>query len=323
LAKLGIARVTDLNHEKLLGTAFAISRHLAITAFHCVGDTETKEVTNPSVSLSWAVGKDTKANFLVGDGNMDYALLELTEPLPDEFEPLAVGDCAGAKGAYRSLGYPVSLSDFDLASITGTIAGSETTIFEGIPAIQLYSNESAAGLALGGMSGAPVLAGNPETAIGVIRWNPPSSEEPTKGVAGIVYATSISLIRKRHPAIFPGEEQSKAERWKSYVDTLMEYAYGFECGDRRYFFLADILTNHYLAVTEYDETGTVTTGIERLVSNLPLLPNNDLDRGKVQALLDYCVAKKFLTRTPHGIYKEKFEITEEGRLYVVENVINP
>jgi hypothetical protein len=232
-------------------------------------------------------------------------------------------ESAAAGGAYRALGYPVSLGELDLASITGTIGGTETTIFDGIPAIQLYSNESAAGLALGGMSGAAVLAGDPEAAIGVIRWNPPSEDDPTKGKAGIVYATSIFLIRNRHPVIFPKEAPSKATKWKSYVDIVMEYAYRFRGSGRIYFFAVDIAMDHELALQEYLKTGTILLHVSRILSNLPHeRGTNDLDYEQLQALLDYCVANKYLTRAAGGIYKEKFEITEDGRLYVIENVLS-
>jgi hypothetical protein len=322
LQKPGIARVTDLSLTKPLGTAFAVSRNLAITAFHCVGDTDTKAVTYASVSLFWSIKGHTKANFLVGDPDLDYALVELTEPLQQEFEPLALGESAKAKGPYRSLGYPIALSERDLASITGVIGGTETTIFEGIPAIQLFSNESGAGLGVRGMSGAPVLAGDPEAAIGVIRWYPPSEDDPSKSEAGIVYATSTSLIRKRHPAVFPSQERSKDEKWKSYVDTLMEYAYRFDGGGRNYFFVADIAEDHNRSLQEFLKTKTVTTQTGVLVSNLPLEPGtNDLNYDQLEAVLNYCAAMKYLTRGPGGIFKEKFEITDGGRLYVVENII--
>jgi len=46
---------------------------------------------------------------------------------------------------------------------------------------------------------------------------------------------------------------------------------------------------------------------------------NDLDEGRLQRVIDYCVAKGYLKRKPGGrVLNDSFEITEVGRLYLAE-----
>jgi hypothetical protein len=325
LSRLAITKISTTEGDSALGTAFAVSRSLAITAFHCVGNRETQERLS-RVRLNWTGGtQKTHAKFVSGDCSLDYALLELEGAVSDEFTPLRWSESVTAAGPFRAFGFPVSLPDVDMTCITGTVASSECTIFEGTPAIQLYCNESAAGLRLRGMSGAPVLVGNPEEPVGLIRWNPPSEEDSNRGIAGMVYATPLLVIRQRHPVFFPEDEskRSSEKQWKSYVHNVLLYAYYFDCEGRKNFFLADILMNHYYALREFGETGDIKGLIGVIVSNLPLIQEtNDLDEDRLQLVVDYCVAKSYLRRKQGGrIFHDSFEITDAGRLYVVEQQI--
>jgi Trypsin-like peptidase domain len=320
--KLAIAKVHTSDGSNDLGTAFAVSQFLAITAFHCLKDNKSQQPLS-RIRLNWHGGTDkTYARFATGDLGLDYALLELEESIGDEFVPLSSAESAEIGGPFRSFGFPASVSDVDMTCITGTIASSECTIFEGVPAIQLYCKESAAGLQLGGMSGAPVLAGQPEKAVGLIRWNPPSEEDPSKGIAGMVYATPLAVIRGRHPAFFPErrKEQSADEQWQTYIKYILLYADDFDCNGRKNFFIGDILANYYDALTEYSKTGDLKYEISVIVSNLPLISGtNDLDEDRLKRLIDYCVAKTYLKRKPGGrIFYDSFEITDAGRLYLAE-----
>ena len=76
-------------------------------------------------------------------------------------------------------------------------------IFGGQAAIQLSSSEAAAGLLLGGCSGAPVLVGRPERAAGLIRWNPVRDNDPQAPVEGIVFACPASSMVKCSDALAP------------------------------------------------------------------------------------------------------------------------
>ena len=63
-------------------------------------------------------------------------------------------------------------------------------IENGIPALQLYCRDAAAELPLRGLSGAPVLVGTPERAVGIICWNPVDGDAaPLKG--GQLFAVPV------------------------------------------------------------------------------------------------------------------------------------
>ena len=70
--------------------------------------------------------------------------------------------------------------------------------------IQLVCTESAAGLSLHGFSGAPVLTGKPQKAVGLIRWNPPRADNPDLAEGAIVYAAPVARILQCWPIISEG-----------------------------------------------------------------------------------------------------------------------
>lgn len=177
--------------DALLGTAFAVDSTTLVTAFHCIGDRLRDEVRHGEVV--WLVGGERlTAAYLAGDAAGDCALLRLATELPAASEPLALA--AGPVGAaWRATGFPASLSDLGAVSISGTVTDPHGVLF-GTPAVQLFAEQSGAGFALGGFSGAPVLRRDDDAVIGLIRYNPPRPEAVELGVGGIVFACPSSRV---------------------------------------------------------------------------------------------------------------------------------
>jgi hypothetical protein len=171
------------------GTAFAVSRRLTLTAFHVIGDRIQSKVRNGPFQLRFAGGYTGGAKYDDGDGRLDFALLSLDSPLPEEFQLVSLTSEAQEADGFVSRGFP-PLQGLDILTIGGTIRNLEATIFGGVPAIQLFSHEAGAEMPLGGMSGAPVLVGSgaKQAAIGLIRWNPTRPNDPTLSTGGTLFA---------------------------------------------------------------------------------------------------------------------------------------
>jgi hypothetical protein len=201
---LAIAKLSSSNGETYLGSAFAVSKFLAITAYHCVGDRERGGVHHKNVKLRW-LGGDliSRAEFVAGDKLLDYALLELRPPIPDQYglQPLGISRHPPLKEAFRSMGFISALhDDVVMPTVHGSVSSYDTKICGGAPAIQLYCDHSAARLKLAGLSGAPAVVAE-DLALGMIRWNPPSETEG-EGQGGMVFATSMITIMEERPLFF-------------------------------------------------------------------------------------------------------------------------
>jgi hypothetical protein len=186
-----------------VGTAFAISQDFALTAFHVVGDRQTGVAgTKPIVLQFLRIREDRRtepyecgASYRVGDSKLDAAILALGKPLPDDLRPIALtADIEGLE-PFVSAGHP-GLESSDISHIHGKVVAPRTSIYGGVPAIQLHSQEAGDGMPLGGMSGAPVLVGPgpKQAAIGLIRWNPTRVDDPALSVGGIVYACPVEVL---------------------------------------------------------------------------------------------------------------------------------
>jgi len=200
-----IAKLFDGVPEKggvFRGTAFAVSREVGLTAFHCVGNRESGEVLVKRVVLLFRGDmRDIKIEAEVekGDHRADFALLRFLGSLPDVLQPIPLTRGVAPHAPFRCAGYPPVLGP-DIIYSHGEVVAPETTIFGGADALQLYSNESAAKLSLHGMSGSPVLVGElSEAAVGLIRWNPESEDNPDVAVGGTVYACPIRSVLKLYP----------------------------------------------------------------------------------------------------------------------------
>src|SRR5437660_1330586 len=100
-----IGRMLQADREDLtLGTAFAISRSLAATAFHCLAD--GPKVVHRRVTLAFLTDDRVEATYLDGDTRGDVALLSLSAALPHNLSPLPVVDGVIAYQRWRSQGFP-------------------------------------------------------------------------------------------------------------------------------------------------------------------------------------------------------------------------
>ncbi|MEU6325295.1 trypsin-like peptidase domain-containing protein [Streptomyces sp. NPDC047009] len=175
-----------------LGTAFAVNEHTLLTAFHCVGNRVTGKVERTHAELDLD-GLRIPWVFLTGDPAADCAVLRLNERLPATARPLTLAERVTAQ-SWRAVGFPASLADLGRVTVSGSISDVEGQL-RGVPALQLYADQSAAGLALGGLSGAPVFAGTAPGVVGLIRYNPPHPDAAERGLGGIVYACPAKALR--------------------------------------------------------------------------------------------------------------------------------
>ena len=187
------------------GTAFVFNREYALTAFHVIGDRTRGKVRNGPFQLRFPGGHTGEANYYDGDGRLDFALLSLNQPLPEDFQPVPLTSEAQQADGFISQGFP-PLPGVDMLIIAGTMRNLKATIFGGVPAIQLFSHEASAEMPLGGMSGAPVLVGSgtKRAAIGLIRWNPIRPDNPTLSVGGTLFACPVHAVVERRPELRNG-----------------------------------------------------------------------------------------------------------------------
>lgn len=211
LTSLAIGRLCDKSGKLGLGTAFAVSQSHALTAFHCIGNYKTGSVLHQQVLLEFPVGRRVDAEYEAGDHEADYAMLSLKSPLPTGFAPVPLLPQTFPYEPFRCAGYPSSLQGPDITSIGGKVRTAESSIFGGVPAIQLFADEAAAGLSLQGLSGSPVLVRYPEAAIGLIRWNPQRITAPELGVGGIVFCCPVRLIIDKRQELAGSVAQVKYE----------------------------------------------------------------------------------------------------------------
>lgn len=169
-----------------LGTAFLASNDLVITCFHCIGNSSNRAISFTNLEL--VIDRDViRLEPHCGDPVLDFHVLKVIDPVPSDVAPIPLSAADPSSLPFRAVGYPAAVAGPDSMAIDGDITSQSSNLF-GSSAIQLFSKQAAAGLQLNGMSGAPVLVGRPEAAIGCIRWNPVNSQNPNMAVGGIVFA---------------------------------------------------------------------------------------------------------------------------------------
>jgi hypothetical protein len=216
MPQLAIAKLMSAEGA-ILGTAFAVSRYLAITAFHCIAKGE--EVIHRKVTLCWRGGPlHSVAEFAAGDFILDYALFEIRPPILDAYDlkPLNVFRPSGSDAElrdleFRSEGFPADLDKkVNAPALFGRISSYSITIKKtGAPAVQLFCPDATNFHRLQGYSGAPAYVGS-DHALGLIRWNPTLEpgdlgySEASAGMAigAMICATSIQLIADARPLFF-------------------------------------------------------------------------------------------------------------------------
>jgi SAM-dependent methyltransferase len=204
-----IGGLVDAASGERLGTVFAVAGRLALTAFHCVGERRTGKVRSPRVACEWA-GHISLACVEEGDPSHDIALLYLDKQLPPALEPVVLTREVSEHTQFIAQGRPVEVPDVTLFTVSGEVL-SLNGEREGVRVMQLACREAAAELALGGMSGAPVLVGQIRRAAGVVTWNPPRRDRPELGAGGAVFATPSSVVLDRWPQLEPAYAADAAD----------------------------------------------------------------------------------------------------------------
>ncbi len=186
------------------GTAFAISDRLALTAFHVVGDRTTGTVMHPDMRLIFSGGSVTASVDARSDPVGDAALLHLDEALPSGSVPVMLTSEVRREERWFSRGFPVDDPTATGLTVDGNVVDPDQRQPQsGTSVIALYCQQAAAGSPqqLIGFSGAPVLIGEPTSAVGLIRWNPTNPSHPGIATGGTVYACPVRSILARWPEL--------------------------------------------------------------------------------------------------------------------------
>jgi trypsin-like peptidase len=187
------------------GTAFAVRRDLALTAFHVIGDRFAGLIRHQQVALAFggiSVAADVDAG---SDPRADVALLRLREAIPAGVVPVPLTIDVDRGERWYSPGFPLKNGAGTQRTVDGTIVDPRQSQPEtGANVIALYCQQAAAGSPqrLPGFSGAPVLVGDPARgAVGFIRWNPVSPDQPGVAEGGTVYACPSRSVLDRWPEL--------------------------------------------------------------------------------------------------------------------------
>jgi hypothetical protein len=194
------------------GTAFAVSQRFALTAFHCVGDRDTGLVTSTNVVVRLSEDKSFTAVVDDCDPRNDIAALRITSALPDGYDIVRIGRTFADlwKRQFSAIGYPAGRAfAHDAVTIGGRIENLEASILGGVPAIQLFADQAAAGRSLPGYSGAPVIVamqswlGPEEVAVGLIRWAQLNADGSGRAIGGDAFAAPLGETVERWADIRP------------------------------------------------------------------------------------------------------------------------
>lgn len=198
---LAVGRLSAAGSGEQLGSVFAVTRRLALTAFHCVYDDAESDVIR-RVRCAWRHGT-SDAVVEAWDENEDVALLRLSRILPDPLDPVPLTGDVAVHDPFVAPGAPVAMAELHLAAVSGRVIWPDAPMRHGASGISLVCWQAMAGLSLHGLSGAPVLTGNMEKAVGVIRWNLPQDENQELARGAEVYAAPAGRILERWPELNP------------------------------------------------------------------------------------------------------------------------
>lgn len=203
--------------EEERGSAFFVSAYLAVTGFHCVGNREDGQLLDGRFSLRHDAARVDVVVREV-DRDLDVALLAVAPPLPNGWRIHTLGSRARTGDDFVVRGYPHARPFKEgTRTLGGVVEDPAARIFDGVPALELYARQAAAGTSLEGFSGAPVITGGAdgsEEAVGVVRWSPQRPDGKT-GEGGTLYATPVAALLERWPfldAFVPAGEPRRPAR---------------------------------------------------------------------------------------------------------------
>lgn len=200
---VALLRMQDRDSTNYHGSGLLLPPTRVLTAFHCIGNRATRTVTANDV-LVVVGGKQIRAvpDQQLVDPDLDVAVLNLVEPVFPKAQKVPMMVSASDGDWFVAQGFPYSRpfprSSF---SVSGHIVTMDARIFGGVPAIQLFSDQSAAGLSLKGLSGGPIyvrsLRGERPLVLGIVRWNPLRDGASDVAAGGTLFATSLNSIPSR------------------------------------------------------------------------------------------------------------------------------
>ena len=199
---LAVGRLTATGSGRSLGSVFAVTRYLALTSLHSLRRESEHSVATLRVRCMWQ-SEASDATVQAWDEQIDVAVLRLSRPLPESLDPVPLTGDTASHDRFVALGAPDALSELHLAAVNGLVILPDAQMPDGSPGIELFCFPAAVGMSLHGLSGAPVLTGSPERAIGLIRWNPQRVDEPGLAEGGIVYAAPARRILEIWPELSP------------------------------------------------------------------------------------------------------------------------
>ncbi|MQA87976.1 MAG: hypothetical protein GEV03_25965 [Streptosporangiales bacterium] len=191
---LAVGQLSDAASGEGRGTVFAVTDRWALTAFHCVGDRETGEIRFRRARCTWDQGGASNAIVEDGDPFIDVALLRLDRALPRGLDPVQLVRDVAEHSRFDAPGPLAAVPDVRTFWATGEVVRTDSRLTDDAPVLQLTCQQSAADLPLHGLSGAPVLVGQPQAAAGVVRRNPQRKDRPDLAAGATVYATPAAAV---------------------------------------------------------------------------------------------------------------------------------
>jgi Trypsin-like peptidase domain len=177
------------------GTAFAVDRQTALTAWHCIVDPQEPSRPLDSVELTFLDGQTTRGLLRQGDPIEDWAILQLEPWLAGELQPIPLRRDVEPWEECRCLGFPVSAAFKEelgflpvLATVTGEVTRDEAR------RISVRSIETGMKLDVQGLSGGPLIPrSGREEAVGIMSRRLLDART-REHVGGVLFACPSHLV---------------------------------------------------------------------------------------------------------------------------------
>lgn len=280
-------------HNTFSGTAWLINLEYMLTAEHCV-----KNITS-GIAIIFPCNEVVEAFVVDSDRLLDVALLKLKKPqLFKSRLNLSTMNDLSLFSHWKAHGYPyITNHRFESGiSITGRISNLEIE-FDQSPVVQLYCNQGSHSLNLNtatlkGISGAPVMVGDNNNVIGLIRFAPLEFSER------ILVATRVDAILERFKSHLPDDLTSiKAKEtinncffYEKKKNTYTEECSGGKAKTNKIYDVMDDFRiqkySDYEKINSKDKANLNITIFNSMVLNSEYYVN-ELDDGQVNLKFDY------------------------------------
>ena len=197
------------------GTGTLVADRSVLTALHVVANRKTGTPLPGVIQLTFP-GHVTEAKLVDGrhDGQADWALLEC-EAAPPDVRPVPLCAVSSSGQAFETFGFPETQPRDGMVQ-RGRVTDHNAT-YGGIPALQLFSEEAAAGngAPVKGASGSPVIIN--KTLVGVLRAA--LMDQETKATrAGTLYACPAATVVDGADGLVQLHERRRPPGVRPYLD---------------------------------------------------------------------------------------------------------